>query len=78
MGRYNKYFIPRSTVRVQVLVMLVVAFMLSTNGQKNGRFAYRYNPLGSELRYLPNSPPYLGDIELPWTQQVTVEQFIYL
>ena len=69
MGQYDEIGIVRNTGKLQVLAILVVAFMLSANGQTNGRFAYRYNPLGGELKFLPNSVP-MGDMTLLQQQQV--------
>ena len=41
--------------RKQTLVVLVLVSICSIT--IDGKFVYRYNPVGGELKYLPNSPP---------------------
>ena len=75
MSQCNKAVSLQNHVRVQMLVILMISFVLSTNCQAKG--PYRYNPLGSEIRYLPNTAPYLGDMALNWNEQVKCKT-IYL
>ena len=66
MGQYDKIVIVRNNVNLQVLVILVVAFMLPTNGQINNRLIYRFTrpvPKG-ERRFLPNAPWAMQKVKL--------------
>lgn len=76
MGKYDKIVIVRNNVKLQVLVILVVAFMLSANGQTNGRFIYRSaRPnLGGEISVVPNPAPFLGDMTLLRQQEVKLRR----
>ena len=47
------------------LHVLVVLFFVSLQTEiADAKFVYRYNPMGGELKFLPNSPPYWDDAAL--------------
>ena len=58
----------RINLRFQVL--LVVTFVFLYTATTEGKFVYRYNPMGGELKYLPNSPPYWDDSAMERFNQV--------
>ena len=70
----NLYSCPQSGVGTNLVVILLMGFILSSYGgtqtETKGKFVYRYNPLGGELRFLPNSPPYWDEADLLQKQQV--------
>ena len=65
----------RINLRAQVL--LVVSFVFFYTTTTDGKFVYRYNPMGGELKYLPNSPPYWDDSVLERFNQVRGQDFDY-
>ena len=50
------------SLKIQIFIIFAVAIFHGT--RTDGKFIYRYNPMGGELKYLPNSPPYWDESTL--------------
>ena len=54
----EKAFALQKHIGMKFLVILAIISVCSATTETDGKFVYRYNPLGGELKFLPNSPPY--------------------
>ena len=50
------------SLKIQIFIFFAITIFHGTT--TDGKFVYRYNPMGGELKYLPNSPPYWDDSTL--------------
>ena len=70
MTRNENTFALNKNIGIQFLVILAIISVCSATTETDGKFVYRYNPLGGELKFLPNSPPYWDKSTLIQNQKV--------
>ena len=52
----------QKSLKIKVFIIFAIVIFHATT--TDGKFVYRYNPMGGELKYLPNSPPYWDESTL--------------
>ena len=77
MMRNEKSFALQKHIGIKFLVILAIANVCSANTETDGKFVYRYNPLGGELKFLPNSPPYWDKSTFIQNQKVNHEKYLH-
>ena len=76
MTRYEKAIAFRKHIGIKIVVILAIISVSSGTTETDGKFVYRYNPLGGELKFLPNSPPYWDKSTFIQNQKVNHDKIL--